>query len=253
MWTIVKPNGEKIAMLDDAEAFAEAERLSKAVGQNEVRLLRADFHEDEDEKPGVEQVKKVWVYKAGAVISETDVDYEAADEVVAPGKTRSGKKAMTEEEKAAKEAEKAAKKAAKDADKAAKAEERAAAKALRDEERAKRKAEREALKANRPERGPRSKLPDEAIIALQVKENPKRVGSAARPRFDLYTEGMTVKAYKEANPNFGSIDLAWDLEHGFIKVTNADGSELAKPEVVVPPAEEVPVAEQTAEQPAAAQ
>jgi len=57
------------------------------------------------------------------------------------------------------------------------------------------------------------------VITLLAKENPKRPGSEARDRFDLYKNGMTVAQFQAKGGK--AIDISWDLKHGFIKVGNA--------------------------------
>jgi hypothetical protein len=237
MWTIVKPNGDKLALMDESEAVEQATELSKQAGNNIIKLLASTTYEeedgDEDHPAGTEWVTHEAHLQNGESVKAINVDYEM-DTRVAPGKSRA-KKGLSAEEKAAKEAAKAEKKAIKDAEKLEKAVARTLAKEERDRIKVEKRAQRELDKANRPARGPRSKLPDDGIVHMLRGSNPKRPGTACYPRFDLYNDGMTVKEYKEVNPNFGSADLAWDIEHGFIKVTNADGSELVGPEPIVAP------------------
>jgi hypothetical protein len=237
MWTIVKPNGEKLALMDETEAVEQATEFSRKAGGSIVKLLCSNTYEEEDndtERPaGSEWVTHEVHFQNGESIKAVNVDYEM-DTRVAPGKSRV-KKGLSAEEKAAKDAAKAEKKAIKDAEKLEKAVARTLAKEERERIKAEKRAQRELDKANRPARGPRSRLPDDGIVHMLRDSNPKRPGTACYPRFDLYNDGMTVKEYKEVNPNFGSADLAWDIEHGFIKVTNADGSDLVEPEPIVAP------------------
>ena len=59
---------------------------------------------------------------------------------------------------------------------------------------------------------------DDAVINVLAQSNPKREGSKARSRFDLYKPGMTVREYvAEAGPD-GRRDLVWDRQHGFISL-----------------------------------
>jgi len=58
-------------------------------------------------------------------------------------------------------------------------------------------------------------------------ENPKQSGTASHDRFELYKKCKTVDTYIENTGgeefrarngrNYGSDDLKWDSEHGFIK------------------------------------
>jgi len=53
------------------------------------------------------------------------------------------------------------------------------------------------------------------VIEVNV-ANPKREGSQAYARFNLYRSGMTVGQFYAAGGK--SIDVSWDEAHGFIKV-----------------------------------
>lgn len=233
MYQVAKPNGEKLAWLDKEEALEKAVSLSKQVGDHPVIYYELECEDDEGDTPGKEWVVDTQQFVKGEMVSQSKERYENQPYVPAPGtsKKKKGKAAKTPEEQAAIDAEKAEKKAKKDAEKALRAEQKAKNKEEREKARAERAAQREKDKANRPS-GPRSRLPDDGLINILRTTNPKRPGTACYPRFDLYQEGMTVKAYKEANPDFGSADLAWDIDHGFIKVTKADGSDL---DPVTPP------------------
>lgn len=54
-------------------------------------------------------------------------------------------------------------------------------------------------------------------IALLVKENPKRKGSASHKRFALYRNGMTTDAFLKAGGTRS--DLRWDTAHKFIAIS----------------------------------
>ena len=63
----------------------------------------------------------------------------------------------------------------------------------------------------------------DSVIRLEVQENPKRLGSKCRQRFDRYKNGMTVREYVRActdapRPNDALADITWDLERRFISV-----------------------------------
>lgn len=70
----------------------------------------------------------------------------------------------------------------------------------------------------------------QSVIRLQVQENPKRIGSKAYARFQLYRDGMTVEEYGSAchaapegtkvRKNDFLVDLAWDSDpaHHFISI-----------------------------------
>lgn len=226
MYQIVKPNGDKLAWLEEDEAIESAIRESKKLGKDQIIFNKLECEDDEGEVAGKEYVVYAATYSDGEIINESHDRYEAPSYIPAPSKTKKGKAGLTPEQKAAKEEEKAANKAKRDAEKAQRDEVKAKNKAEREAAAAARKAQRELDKANRPAAGSRSRLPDDGVIHMLRDTNPKRVGSASHPRFDLYKEGMTVKGYKELNKDFGSADLAWDIDHGFIKVTKADGSAL---------------------------
>jgi len=54
------------------------------------------------------------------------------------------------------------------------------------------------------------------VITVLVDKNPKREGSSAHERFNLYRTGMTVSQYVEAGGRTG--DLTYDEKHSFISV-----------------------------------
>lgn len=60
--------------------------------------------------------------------------------------------------------------------------------------------------------------PDTATISVLTEggKNPKREGSKARGRFDLYATNRTVGDYIKAGGTYSS--LSWDTGHGFIRV-----------------------------------
>jgi hypothetical protein len=58
--------------------------------------------------------------------------------------------------------------------------------------------------------------PKDSAVTLNVKENPKKEGSAARERFQYYFSGKTVNDYLEAGGTFQ--DIAYDVGRQFIKV-----------------------------------
>lgn len=247
MYQIIKPNGDKLAWLDEEEAKESAVRESKKVGKDQVIYQKLECEDDVGDIAGKEYVVHSITYSDGEMINESHDRYEApATTVPAPSKSKKKGGGLTPEQKAAKEQEKAEAKAKRDAEKAQRDEVRAKNKAEREAAAAARKAQREADKANRPTAGSRSRLPDDGVIHMLRDTNPKRVGSASHPRFDLYKEGMTVKEYKTLNKDFGSADLAWDIDHGFIRVTKADGSPLVEAVAPVEPAP-APDAEPTSE------
>ena len=57
-------------------------------------------------------------------------------------------------------------------------------------------------------------------VYLLVDGNPKRGGSARR--FALYYNGITVAEVTKAHGNIGLLDIAWDFNHGFIRVDKAE-------------------------------
>lgn len=78
---------------------------------------------------------------------------------------------------------------------------------------------------------PRTDLTDDLVIRVLVEKNPKRKGTAAYKRFNVYKDGMTVgefldaahKLEKKAKPRYRYLtDLHWDKDREFIKVVSAD-------------------------------
>ena len=64
----------------------------------------------------------------------------------------------------------------------------------------------------------------DAVITILVRDNPKRLGSAARRRFGRYRTGMTVEEFLEAGGLPG--DIHYDIGHGFIGVSDYPYSEI---------------------------
>jgi len=63
----------------------------------------------------------------------------------------------------------------------------------------------------------------QSVIRVNVSENPKRLGSKCRERFDRCRNGMTVREYQAAcksapRPNDALADIAWDSKRGFIEI-----------------------------------
>ena len=54
-------------------------------------------------------------------------------------------------------------------------------------------------------------------IKLLVKSNPKKLGSKSYERFNKYYNGISVGKFLDKGGL--SIDLKWDVEHNFIKIT----------------------------------
>lgn len=63
---------------------------------------------------------------------------------------------------------------------------------------------------------PSSRAPLDGVIKVVRAKNPKRPGSAAHARFDLYKPGMTVDEFLAAGG--WRADISWDLRQGFIEV-----------------------------------
>lgn len=67
---------------------------------------------------------------------------------------------------------------------------------------------------------------DERVITVLSEVNPKQKGSTAHKMFELYRTGMTVGEYAEGVKKLGatrrrvSRSIAWDVEHGYISVSN---------------------------------
>ena len=66
---------------------------------------------------------------------------------------------------------------------------------------------------------------EDAVIALIVSDNPKRAGTAARTRYDLYISGMTVGQYISAGGTMD--DLYLDIARVYIAVSDFPYAELA--------------------------
>ena len=60
--------------------------------------------------------------------------------------------------------------------------------------------------------------PDEAKITVLAKENPKKKGSAAAARFEMYSNCATVKDFIAKAGNKGYSDIAYNVGRQFIKV-----------------------------------
>jgi len=54
-------------------------------------------------------------------------------------------------------------------------------------------------------------------IKLLVSNNPKKMGSKSYKRFDIYYDGISVGEFLDKGGL--SIDLKWDVDHNFIKIT----------------------------------
>ena len=74
----------------------------------------------------------------------------------------------------------------------------------------------QAKKVAKPGGRPSGKFPLDAVIKVIVEKNPKRPGSAAHARFDLYKPGMTVAQFLLSGG--WRADLVWDAKQGFIEV-----------------------------------
>lgn len=66
----------------------------------------------------------------------------------------------------------------------------------------------------------------QSVITVNVAENPKKIGSKCRERFGRYRTGMTVQEYIAAcktapRPNDALADIAWDLKHRYISLSDA--------------------------------
>ena len=59
---------------------------------------------------------------------------------------------------------------------------------------------------------------DDAVILKIVDGNPKREGSAAHARFELYVSGMTVGEFIRAGGLIG--DIYWDISRAYIVVSD---------------------------------
>lgn len=64
----------------------------------------------------------------------------------------------------------------------------------------------------------RQRVNKNAIINITGIANPKRPGTLACARFDLYTNGMTVAEYVAAGGRSG--DVLYDVAQGYITLTN---------------------------------
>ncbi len=52
-------------------------------------------------------------------------------------------------------------------------------------------------------------------IKLLANDNPKREGTKAHARFELYRDGMTVAEFLQAGGS--PTDIRWDVKHGYIE------------------------------------
>jgi hypothetical protein len=55
-----------------------------------------------------------------------------------------------------------------------------------------------------------------ARVVTVLVPNPKRAGTAAHARYELYRTGQTVQQFLDAGGR--STDLAWDVAHGHVKL-----------------------------------
>lgn len=80
--------------------------------------------------------------------------------------------------------------------------------------------------------GLRPRWPDDTIIRLEVSENPKRPGTKAHARFNLYRPHMTARQYRDAVGHYctANTDITFDLERGYITLLSPEtGQELQSP------------------------
>jgi hypothetical protein len=64
----------------------------------------------------------------------------------------------------------------------------------------------------------RKRVDENAVITVITEDgkNPKREGSLAYDRFELYQDGMTVREAKAAG--LLAVDIVYDMNHGYIKL-----------------------------------
>lgn len=67
---------------------------------------------------------------------------------------------------------------------------------------------------------------DNAVIVKVIHHNPKRHGSAAYRRFNLYVSGMTVGEFISAGGHMG--DIYYDIARAFIAVSDYPYGQLAQ-------------------------
>lgn len=75
---------------------------------------------------------------------------------------------------------------------------------------------------------PRDPVPrmDQSRLEMRIRrvgqwlvQNPKRPGTVAWANFNLYVDGMTVSAYLASHDRRRArTDLAWDIQHGFVRL-----------------------------------
>lgn len=63
----------------------------------------------------------------------------------------------------------------------------------------------------------RQRANKKAIITIKTIDNPKRMGTLAYARFELYKDGMTVAEYVAAGGRTG--DVIYDMAEGYISLT----------------------------------
>lgn len=199
------------AFMSLTDAQAAAAKITENCSLNTIEYIDA-------EHPEVEYITHRVNYENGSPVSSEVVN--ELNPVPAPSKKVGGIKSVSAVKKAilTPEEKAVADKIAADK-KAAKAEEAATKKAAR-EETAKAKAEEKAAKkaAKAANKTPRSKYALSSIITVIVKENPKKIGSESRTRFDAYGTTTTVEAYKKAVGEKALADIQWDLDHKFITI-----------------------------------
>ena len=73
-------------------------------------------------------------------------------------------------------------------------------------------------KKEKKERASRGSAIADGTITLLVKENPKREGSSAHKRYELYRKHKNIAAYLKAGGKRSS--LRYDAKHEYIKLSN---------------------------------
>jgi hypothetical protein len=83
-----------------------------------------------------------------------------------------------------------------------------------------------APKVKRESTGRSGKFPATAVITLLAEKNPKREGSAAHTRFELYVTGQTVAEALAAG--LTTSGFHYDTSHGFISIDIGEVAEAAE-------------------------
>lgn len=76
--------------------------------------------------------------------------------------------------------------------------------------------EKKEVKESTPKTSRRARFTEDQVITLLVNENPKRKGTMAWAKWEIYEDGMTVGEYLEAGGKRSTLN--YDVEKGYIEI-----------------------------------